>query len=244
MRGKGFRLVASLRARSSSAPIISTHHPRGPKFVLGTPLGLVAYGVWGPVIQSPARRRLTMGQISPSPRGQNSRPYLPMIPISPLLCARPRGDGVGASRPLPRPLSPPELSIQFVEILSFLSSSLLASSCSKYQRFVPRTTNCPPQSKNWLCQFLYMPHLNKLAKPIFHDMHPGVRTEVQKGVFLHRFLTTTSFHRAQNSGPGSKLQFKKSTSVIRMYVFNVYFKSFKNIILNIGLEPLPTWYPS
>ena len=69
---------------------------------------------------------------------------------------------------------------------------------------VPPTVT--PQSKNWLCQFLPMHHMNKLTKPIFHEIHPGVRTEVQKGTLLHQVLTTTSCHRSQNGGPGPKLQ--------------------------------------
>ena len=41
---------------------------------------------------------------------------------------------------------------------------------------------------NRLCQFVQMGHVKQLTKPIFHEMHPGVRIEVQKGEFLHRFL--------------------------------------------------------
>ena len=40
---------------------------------------------------------LLRGEIPPSPRRRNSRPLLPMIPISPLLCTRPRGDRVGSA---------------------------------------------------------------------------------------------------------------------------------------------------
>ena len=69
---------------------------------------------------------------------------------------------------------------------------------------VPPTV--PPQSKNWFCQFLQMPHSNNPTKPICHEIHPRVRTEVQKGILLHRVLTTTSCHWSQNGGPGPKLQ--------------------------------------
>ena len=63
----------------------------------------------------------------------------------------------------------------------------------------------PPQSKNWLCQLLCMPRLNKPTKSIFHEMHPGVRTEVQTSALLHQVMTTILCHLYQNSGPGSKL---------------------------------------
>ena len=51
--GGGFSLVASLRKgdQPSSSPII----PGEPNLPRGPPLGVVAYGVWGPVIQAPAR---------------------------------------------------------------------------------------------------------------------------------------------------------------------------------------------
>ena len=88
---------------------------------------------------------------------------------------------------------------------------------------------------NWLCQFLCMPHLNNLTMPICHDMHPGVRTEVQKGEFLHRVMTMTSCHRAQNGGPGSKLQLKNSTSIFCTSVFNLDFQNLKkNLSLIFG----------
>ena len=62
------------------------------------------------------------------------------------------------------------------------------------------------------------------------EMHPGVRTEVQKGAFLHRVLTTTSCHWAKNGGPGSKLQLKNSMSIFRTSVFNVDFPNLKKRI--------------
>ena len=140
--------------------IVSTHHPRGTNLPRGTPLGLVAYGVWGLVFQAPVCGSPTIvgglpppiprGQIPPSPRRRNSRPSLTMIPISPLLCAQVRVvTARGALQPLPLtpyspPSSPAELSIWFVEIRLFLSSSSsLFLLRSKYQRFVPRTTNFP-----------------------------------------------------------------------------------------------------
>ena len=63
-RGGGFRLVTSLRggARPSSAPII----PGDPNLPRGTPIGVVAYGVWGPVLQSPAQGRpIIVGGLPP-----------------------------------------------------------------------------------------------------------------------------------------------------------------------------------
>ena len=84
----------------------------------GTSLGVVPYGFWGPVLQSPAQGHPTIvgvllpplprGQIPPSPRGRNFRPSLLMILISPLLCARLRSDGArsaAASTPSPPPSS-------------------------------------------------------------------------------------------------------------------------------------------
>ena len=56
--------------------------------------------------------------------------------------------------------------------------------------------------------------------------------------FCTVFLATTSYHRARNGGPGSKLQFKKSTSIFRTSVFNVKFSKPLKIILNLGLDPL------
>ena len=113
---------------------------------------------------------LPRGRIPSSPCGQKSCPCLPIIPISPLLCTCLCDDSVGSAAastpytggggggggggwglypiyyPPPPPLSsPPELSVWFVEIQSFLlSSSLLRL---KSQRFVPRTTNYPPPIK-------------------------------------------------------------------------------------------------
>ena len=155
--------------------------------------------------------------IPPSPRGQNSCPSLSMIPISLHLCVRPHGDGTGSAAastpsPVPYPVIPSGVirsvrrdSIVFVVVVVVVVALALAleisTICTSYHQFPP------PQSKNRLCRLLRMPHLNKLTKPIYHEMHPGVRTEVQKDAFLHRVLTTTSCHRAQNGGPGSKLQF-------------------------------------
>ena len=72
-----------------------------------TPLGVATYGVWGPVLQAPAQgcptiagglpASLTRGRTPTSPRGRNYCPSLPTIPISPILCTRPRGDGVGSA---------------------------------------------------------------------------------------------------------------------------------------------------
>ena len=151
-------MVTSLHrgARPSSAPII----PMDPNFPRGNPLGVLAYGVWAPVVQAPARGLPTIvgclppplphGRIVPSPHGHNSCPSLPMIPISPLLCARPRGDGAGRSTastpsPVPSPVVPSGV-IPSVRIYLIVLSSLLFSR-SKSQRFVPSTTNCPPPIK-------------------------------------------------------------------------------------------------
>ena len=148
----------------------------------------------------------------------------------------------GEPRLLPHPLSHPlssplKLSFRFVYIQSFLSLSL--SLRSKSQRFVPCNTNCPPPIKNRLCRLLRMHHFNKPTKPICHEMHPGVRTEFQKGALLYWVLTTISCHRSQNGGPGSKLRLKKSTSIFCTYIFNIYFQNLKNkSILKLGLDPL------
>ena len=101
--------------------IISTHHPWYQKFPrVPPPRG---GGVWGlgscyprpctgfPTIVGVLPPPLMRGQISPSPRGRNSRPSLPMIPISPLLCACPRSDGAGNAAvstlsPVPYPITP------------------------------------------------------------------------------------------------------------------------------------------
>ena len=182
------------------------------------------YWVWGPVLQAPAQGRPTIvgglpsplprGRIPPSPRGRNSCPYLPMIPIPPLLCACPRGDGAGRSAAsTPPPVPSPVISsgvirsahiylIVFVVVVVVVALKISKLRTSYHQLF-------PPNSKNRLCRLLRMPHLNKLTNPICHQMHPGVRTEVQKGEILHRVLTTTSCHRYQDGGPGSKLKFKK-----------------------------------
>ena len=171
-------MVASLRggARSSSAPVILGD----PNFPRDASLGVVAYGFWGPVLQAPAQGpptivgglppTLLQGQIPPSPRRGNACPSLPMIPISLLLCVCLRGDGAGSAAastpsPVPFPVIPSGVIRSFCrDSIVLLSSSLLRS---KSQRFVPRTTNCPPPIKNWLCQFLHMPHSNKRTKPIF-----------------------------------------------------------------------------
>ena len=113
------------------------------------------------------------------------------------LCIIPHSDGAGSAAastlfPVPSPIVPSGVVRSVCRdliVLSLLSSLL---SRSNYQHFIPRTTNCPPPIKNQLCQLLRMPHLNKLTNPIFHEMHPGVRIEVQKGALLHRVLTTTS----------------------------------------------------
>ena len=108
-------MVAYLRGgvRPSSSPII----PGNPNLSRSPLLGVVAYGFWVPVLQAPVRGRpvivgglpppLPRGRIHPSPRVRNSRPSLPMIPISPLLCARVRVvTARGVPQSLPRPLSP------------------------------------------------------------------------------------------------------------------------------------------
>ena len=125
--------VGCIPARGLLA-IIITHRPRRPKFSKGSPLRVVAYGVWCPVLQAPVQGRpaivgglpppLPERRIPPSPRGRNTCSSLLMIPRSPLLCARTRGDGAGSAAASTPPLSsPPELLVQFVEIRSFCSSS-------------------------------------------------------------------------------------------------------------------------
>ena len=128
-------MVASLRggARTLSVPVI----PGDPNLPRDAPLGVVVYGVWVPVLKSPVQGRPTIvgglpppllrGQPPPSPRRLNACPSLSMIPIFPLLCACLRGDGAGISAAStlshapssPPPPSPPELSVQFVDIRSF-----------------------------------------------------------------------------------------------------------------------------
>ena len=144
------------------------------------------------------RRRFFRDKSPLSSRRRNSLQSLPMIPISPLLCARPRGDGAGidaASTPYPLPSlvipygvirSVHRDSIVFV-ILVVVALEISALRTS-YHQFTP------PQSKDLLCQLLRMPHLNNPTNPICHEMHTGVRTEVQKGAFLHHVLTKTSCH--------------------------------------------------
>ena len=153
-----FRLFTSLHGgdRPSSAPII----PREPNFPRGNPLGVVAYEVWCPVLQAPAQGHpnivgylqppLRQGRIPPSTHGQNSCPSLPIIPISPLLCARPRGDGTGNtadSTPPPVPSSViPSIFICSVRRDSIVFDILVVVR-SKYQHFVPRTNNYTPAIK-------------------------------------------------------------------------------------------------
>ena len=155
---------------------------------------------------------LPQGRLPPSPHGRNSYPSLTMIRIFPLLCEQFRAvTARRALRPLTCPpsllmLSPPKLSLRFVEIRSFSLSSSSLSLRSKSQSFIPRTTNGPHPIKIRLFQLLCIPHLNKLKKLIRHEMHPGLRTEVQKGAFLHRVFTTTSCHQDQNYRPSSELQ--------------------------------------
>ena len=147
LRGEGgVRLVTSLRggARPSSAPIL----PKDPNFPRGPPLGVVAYGVWGHILQTPVGGRLTIveclmpplspGRIPPSRRRRNSRPSLSMIPISLLLCARPRGDGAGSATAsnlfhVPSPIIPygvihsvcRDLIVFFVVVIIALKISML-----------------------------------------------------------------------------------------------------------------------
>ena len=114
----GVRLVASLRGgvQHSSAPII----PWDPNLPRGITLGVVEYGVLGPVIQAPARGRPTIvGGLQPSLPREKSHlslrtEFLPIPaddPHSPILCARPLGDGVGGAAasnlsPVPSPVIP------------------------------------------------------------------------------------------------------------------------------------------
>ena len=157
----------------------------------------------------------------------------------------------GAPRPLPRPPSPisrplssvPSLivpsgviyfvcrdSIFFVVVIVVaLEISML---CTLYHQLPPSPI------KSRLCWFLCMPHLNKLTNPICHEIHPGVKTEVQKGELLHRVLTTTSCHLSQNGGLGSKLQSKRINVYLSYALFNVDFQNLENkFILNIRLYP-------
>ena len=134
------------------------------------------------------------------------------------LCASPRGDSAGSftvSTPSPVPSLVIHYgvirlvcrdSIVFVVVVVALEISTLRTS---YHQF-------SPPFKNWLRQLLRLTHLNKLTKPVCHEMHPGARTEVQKGPFLNLILLTTSCHRSQNDGPGSKLQEK--TNICLPYV--------------------------
>ena len=115
----------------------------------------MAYGVWGLVLQAPESGRLTIvgglptpllkGRIPPCPRRWNSCPSLPMIPISPLLCTRPRSDGSGSAvdstlSHIPSPVVPYGVillvyrdSIVFVVVVALKISTL----CTSYHQLSP-----------------------------------------------------------------------------------------------------------
>ena len=137
--------------------IISTNHPRGPTFALGSPPRVVKYEVWGPVLQAPAWERpnivgclkppLLQVLIPPSTHGRNSGPSLTIIPISLLLCARPHDYSTGNtadSTPPPVPSSIiPSRFIRLVRRDSIVFDILvvvalkISTLCTSYQQLYP-----------------------------------------------------------------------------------------------------------
>ena len=148
-------------SQPSSAPII----PGEPNFPRVLHLRVLAYRVWGPVIQAPTQGcpnivgglppPLLWGRIPPSPRGQNSCPSLTIIPISPLIYARPCSDSVGsaAASTLSPVLSPviPSIVIRLVcrdsivFVVVVVAALEISTLCTSYHQLPP-----PPIKKSTL----------------------------------------------------------------------------------------------
>ena len=217
----------------------------------GSPLGVVAYRVWGPVIQSPARGRPTIvgglpppllrGRYPCSPRRLNSYPFLLTISISPVLCARPRGYGAGSAAdstpsPVPSPVIPYGVirlvcrySIVFVVVVVALKISTLHTS---YQQLPP--TN--KKSGFFSC----------FTCPIWTNRRSRctMKWTLEWELRFKRVHFCTSFWRrphAINPKMSDPVQIcnKKSQGLPFVRPFSTYiFKTLKCFILNIGLDPL------
>ena len=119
------------------------------------------YRVWCPVIQYPAQGRPTIvgglppplprGRIRTSPRGQNSCPYLPIIPISALLCTHLHSDGAGSAAastlsPVRSPIIPSGVICSvcrdsIISIVVVVVALKISTLCTSYHQLPPRNKN-------------------------------------------------------------------------------------------------------
>ena len=165
-----------------------------------------------------------------------------MVPISLLLCARLRGDGAGSAAastpyPVPFPVIPSGVIPLVCRDSIFLSSSSLL--CSKYQRFVPRTTNFPPPNQK-------ISFISYFACPIWTNwqIQFAIKCTLEWELRFKRLNFCTAFWRRPHAiepkmeDPVQSWNLKNSTSIFRTSVFNVDFKNLKNnLILNLGMGP-------
>ena len=167
----------------------------------------------------------------PSPRRKNSCPSLPMIPIYLLLCARTHGDGAGSAvastlSPVSSPVTPSGFIcsvcrdlIVFVVVIALKISTL----CNLYHHFTSPNQKigfvscftCPIW-KNWRSRFALKCTLEWELR-------------VKKVHFCTAFWRRLHAIDPKTADPFQSCNFKKSTSVFRMSVFNVDFQNLKKM---------------